>query len=73
MLIEYVNTELADKNVTLKYSSFEEYTRDVMEEVKSNKTILPKKVGDFFPYADQQGYTWTGYFTSRPNFKYYIR
>ena len=30
--------------------------------------------GDFFPYGGQyDGHYWTGYFSSRPNFKKYIR
>lgn len=71
--MDYINKDLKDQNITIKWSSFEEYTRAVMEEVKENKIDLPVKKDDFFPYADQPNYFWTGYFSSRPNFKYYIR
>ncbi|XP_062010429.1 alpha-mannosidase At3g26720-like isoform X2 [Rosa rugosa] len=33
----------------------------------------PVKTDDFFPYADHPNAYWTGYFTSRPAFKGYVR
>ncbi|KAJ6686994.1 ALPHA-MANNOSIDASE [Salix purpurea] len=33
----------------------------------------PLKTEDFFPYADHPNAYWTGYFTSRPAFKGYVR
>jgi alpha-mannosidase len=33
----------------------------------------PLKYDDYFPYADAKNAYWTGYFTSRPTFKRYIR
>ncbi|XP_050383972.1 alpha-mannosidase At3g26720-like [Argentina anserina] len=33
----------------------------------------PLKTDDFFPYADHPNAYWTGYFTSRPAFKGYVR
>ena len=35
---------------------------------KQNQT-WPQKTDDFLPYADHPFSYWTGYFTSRPNFK----
>lgn len=34
---------------------------------------LPVKTDDFFPYIENPHVAWTGYFTSKPNFKYFIR
>ncbi|KAJ1253946.1 hypothetical protein BS78_K147300 [Paspalum vaginatum] len=33
----------------------------------------PVKYDDYFPYADSTNAYWTGYFTSRPTFKRYVR
>ncbi|KAH7577124.1 hypothetical protein JRO89_XS01G0209000 [Xanthoceras sorbifolium] len=33
----------------------------------------PKKTDDFFPYADRANAYWTGYFSSRPAIKRYVR
>ena len=35
--------------------------------------IWPTKYDDMFPYADSRSKYWTGYFTSRPNDKGYMR
>ncbi|XP_078495203.1 lysosomal alpha-mannosidase [Ciona intestinalis] len=66
-LIKYVNA--ADKNMTLFYSTPSCYLyalnhANVMWNVKSD---------DFFPYADAPHQYWTGYFTSRPGLKGYVR
>lgn len=39
---------------------------------KANLT-LTAKTDDFFPYASDPHAFWTGYFTSRPALKYYVR
>ena len=63
----------------MKYSTLAEYVSAVKAEnketyEKENKIKLEiKKVDDFFPYIDEYNLVWTGYFTSRPNFKRYFR
>jgi len=59
--------------VTVKHSTFEEYTEAVMKEFMEGDIQIPVKTDDFFPYADKNRFFWTGFFTSRPRFKYYIR
>ena len=41
--------------------------------LRANQTSWPTKYDDMFPYADKNVSYWTGYFTSRPNAKGYIR
>ena len=60
----------ADGRVAMKYSSPAEYVASKQAET----TITwPLTEGDFFPYADGAHQYWTGYFTSRPALKGYVR
>ncbi|XP_074275157.1 alpha-mannosidase At3g26720-like isoform X1 [Silene latifolia] len=65
-LIHYVNL---DGRVNALYSTPSLYT-DAKH--AANET-WPVKTDDFFPYADRANAYWTGYFTSRPAFKGYVR
>jgi len=69
-IIHYANK---DGRVNSFYSDPETYTKAKIEEVKSGAVTFPTKKGDFFPYADGPHMFWTGYFTSRPAVKRYIR
>lgn len=61
--------------IVFKYSTAIEYYRAVMEEVNHTAGLeLPTYNEDFMPLDQQQtDHFWTGYYTSRPNFKKYIR
>mmetsp|Transcript_56397 Transcript_56397/g.134643 ORF Transcript_56397/g.134643 Transcript_56397/m.134643 type:complete len:987 (-) Transcript_56397:208-3168(-) len=65
-LIRHVN---ADGRVHAFYSTPGMY----VDAKKSEKITWPMKEDDFFPYADGPHQFWTGYFTSRPTLKRYIR
>ncbi|KAL3527226.1 hypothetical protein ACH5RR_011882 [Cinchona calisaya] len=65
-LIHYVNK---DGRVNALYSTPSIYT-DAKH--AANET-WPLKTDDYFPYADTGNSYWTGYFTSRPAFKRYVR
>ncbi|XP_042469663.1 alpha-mannosidase-like [Zingiber officinale] len=65
-LIHYANK---DGRVHALYSTPSIYTDAKNAENES----WPLKTDDYFPYADSQNAYWTGYFTSRPSFKRYIR
>ncbi|XP_021762462.1 alpha-mannosidase At3g26720-like isoform X2 [Chenopodium quinoa] len=64
--IHYVNL---DGRVNALYSTPSIYTNAKYEMNES----WPVKTDDFFPYADRVNAYWTGYFTSRPAFKGYVR
>ena len=66
-LIEAVN---ADGRVHMQYSSPAEY---VAAKRKEKDVTWPVTTGDFFPYADGPHQFWSGYFTSRPALKGYVR
>ncbi|CAL5444352.1 unnamed protein product [Camellia sinensis] len=65
-LIHYVNQ---DGRVNALYSTPSIYTDAKYRENES----WPLKTDDFFPYADRVNAYWTGYFTSRPSLKRYVR
>ncbi|XVE67609.1 hypothetical protein DITRI_Ditri09bG0001600 [Diplodiscus trichospermus] len=64
--IHYVNQ---DGRVNALYSTPSIYT----DAKHAANEQWPLKTDDFFPYADKPNAYWTGYFTSRPAFKGYVR
>ncbi|XP_062168660.1 probable alpha-mannosidase At5g13980 [Alnus glutinosa] len=64
--IHYVNQ---DGRVNALYSTPSIYT----DAKYATKESWPLKTDDFFPYADRVNAYWTGYFTSRPALKGYVR
>eukprot|EP00932_Pfiesteria_piscicida_P000367 SRR837773.10358.p1 GENE.SRR837773.10358~~SRR837773.10358.p1 ORF type:complete len:789 (-),score=310.03 SRR837773.10358:64-2187(-) len=67
-IIKYVNQ---DGRVQALYSTPEIYIDAKIKEAQS--VAWPLKTDDFFPYADGAHQFWSGYFTSRPALKRYIR
>ncbi|KAG2538753.1 hypothetical protein PVAP13_9NG361100 [Panicum virgatum] len=65
-LIEHVNK---DGRVHALYSTPSIYT----DAKHASNESWPVKYDDYFPYADSTNAYWTGYFTSRPTFKRYVR
>ncbi|XP_064094192.1 lysosomal alpha-mannosidase-like isoform X1 [Macrobrachium nipponense] len=69
-LIKYVNARQQNgSNVNVFYSTPSCYL-DALN--KANMT-WPTKTDDFFPYASNNHSYWTGYFTSRPTLKGFVR
>jgi lysosomal alpha-mannosidase len=67
-LISYVQKN--DSSINVMYSTPSIYTQYVNED---QDLKLSLKTDDFFPYADTPWSYWTGYFTSRPALKGYVR
>uniref|UniRef100_A0A6N2M9Q3 Alpha-mannosidase n=1 Tax=Salix viminalis TaxID=40686 RepID=A0A6N2M9Q3_SALVM len=65
-LIHYVNM---DGRVNALYSTPSIYT----DAKHATNEHWPVKTEDFFPYADHANGYWTGYYTSRPALKRYVR
>ena len=70
-LIKYVNRRQAThaSNINIFYSTPACYLHALN---KANVT-WPVKTDDFFPYAHRPHAFWTGYFTSRPALKHFVR
>ncbi len=74
-LIDAVN-EHSRKNgnsTNRRISVFYSTPLDYVKAKASYDSAWPVKVDDFFPYSDAEEAFWTGYFTSRPTSKRYIR
>ncbi|CAJ2635805.1 unnamed protein product [Trifolium pratense] len=65
-LIHYVNK---DGRLNALYSTPSIYTNAK----NAANQLWPLKTDDYFPYADSSNAYWTGYFTSRPALKRYVR
>lgn len=69
-LVKYANERKSSgSKVNFLYSTPSCYVYNVHEEAK----LYTSKSDDFFPYASDPHAFWTGYFTSRPAFKFYER
>ena len=68
-------TKRAARRFRFHYSTVSEYFEAVKKEMQaSTKLQWPTYRGDFFPYNGiHPGSYWSGYYTSRPNFKKLIR
>ncbi|KAE8711867.1 Alpha-mannosidase [Hibiscus syriacus] len=67
---EFVAAALSqDGRVNALYSTPSIYT----DAKYATNEAWPLKTGDYFPYADRINAYWTGYFTSRPALKGYVR
>lgn len=68
-LIDYINARSDQYGVEIHYATLDDYFRSVHAE----NVTWPVYETDFFPYADNADSYWTGYFTSRPELKGYVR
>lgn len=71
VLIDEVNQR--DSRYNVFYSDPTSYMKARAQETASQAVVWPEKRDDFFPYSDASHTFWTGYFTSRPQFKYFER
>ena len=71
-LVKHVNEVSAKTGVTAKYSTMADYVKAKRTDT-SVTAGWPLKTDDMFPYADGPHMFWSGYFTSRPALKRYIR
>lgn len=67
-MIEYMNENYKDK-----YNFFYSTPSMYVDALATYNVSFPTKYDDMFPYSDNPDSYWTGYFSSRPNDKEYIR
>jgi alpha-mannosidase len=67
-------TKRAARKFRFHYSTVDEYFKALNSKAESMNITWPQHKGDFFPYLGvHPGSYWSGYYTSRPNFKKMIR
>lgn len=77
-LMTYMNGD-KDMNVKVEFGTLSDYFKAVEAErgqqafTQTPRQQLPVMIGDFFPYNDRDDQYWTGYYTSRPLYKYMSR
>ncbi|KAK7505480.1 hypothetical protein BaRGS_00003225 [Batillaria attramentaria] len=78
-LMTYMNND-RDMNIKVEFGTISDYFKAVEAEEKSKQMKFdpssgqsPVLVGDFFPYNDRDDQYWTGYYTTRPLYKYMSR
>jgi hypothetical protein len=69
-LMKYVNQ---DGRLNMFYSTPSIYTEAKNAAALAQNLTFPTKQDDFFPYADDSHAFWSGYYTSRPALKRFIR
>ena len=70
----FYNRTPGGKKLKFQYSTVDEYMMAIQAEQKKVPFEWPTYNGDFFPLnGNYPGHYWTGYFSSRPNFKKFIR
>jgi hypothetical protein len=67
-MISFIN-ENYSKYFKLQYSTPSQY----IDAIRKENLEYPVKYDDLFPYSDGKDSYWTGFFTSRPNLKGFIR
>ena len=69
-IIQYWNHHHSSE-VEILYSTPSKYIKALKEQNQKTKWALRKD--DFFPFADDPDAYWTGFFTTRPHLKKYVR
>ena len=70
LLMKYVNQNSTEYGFEMVYSTPSRYMDEVTSSIGDS---LSERKEDFFPYADDAYSYWSGYFTSRPALKGYVR
>lgn len=71
-LMMYMNSQ-SSMHIKLRFSTVSDYFNAVRSTLTAHKQPIPSLSGDFFTYNDRDDQYWSGFFTSRPMFKYLTR
>ncbi|KAH3759565.1 lysosomal alpha-mannosidase [Pelomyxa schiedti] len=69
ILMAYINENSERFRMDMRYSTLSEVTDGILSQVLT----YPTWTDDFFSYDDSPGRYWTGFFTTWPNLKSYVR
>ncbi|OQR72438.1 alpha-mannosidase 2x-like [Tropilaelaps mercedesae] len=71
-LMDFINANRS-LNAHVRFATLEDYFRSVEGDMRSAAVTIPTLVGDFFTYSDKNNEYWSGYYTSRPYYKFLDR
>ncbi|XP_003748507.1 alpha-mannosidase 2x [Galendromus occidentalis] len=71
-IMDYVNNN-TKLNARIHFATLEDYFRSVEEDLRTSAVTIPSLSGDFFTYADKNDEYWSGFYTSRPFYKFLDR
>ncbi|KAL4238161.1 hypothetical protein ACF0H5_002872 [Mactra antiquata] len=71
-LMNYINDQSGWK-IEMKFGTLKDYFEAFRRSKKVSNSFFPSLSGDFFQYSDRDDQYWSGYYTTRPFFKYLVR
>jgi hypothetical protein len=69
-VIKLINENINIYNMRILYSTPSRYISTIKHNIKKNYT---RKYDDFLPFGDKEYSYWTGFYSSRPGLKLYVR
>ncbi|CAD8185155.1 unnamed protein product [Paramecium octaurelia] len=69
LVINWINNNTEKYNMIIEYGTPKQY----IQALNQQNISYPFQEEDFFPYSDQPYEYWSGFFTSRPAFKGYVK
>ncbi|XP_022651804.1 alpha-mannosidase 2x-like isoform X2 [Varroa jacobsoni] len=71
-IMDFINKN-ESLNANVQFGTLQDYFQSIENDMRSSAVTIPTLTGDFFTYADKNDEYWSGYYTSRPFYKFLDR